>query len=999
MGETVQRRQEADQGLPEIEIKALSGLSLKLDATNQPNNVFKILQNCDLYIPGSIRKVRPSTQFGTGINSPILNFINYWAQPNKANGPVNRVLGITQSCQIVDLLTGATNYNFSGQITPPLSLFPQMDVFPIYFNPFNMVSWKPSTSLGVNQGVFKYGSTDGQPYIYSTKVAGTTGAIEPVWQSLGSADFVDGSVTWHNEGIVNSQRFIENALLIQIPNQLMFFYIEYQFDPNSGTPLIYVQQVGIPQPMVPPEVTPVTITPNLDGYAPVAGRGFVYTLYDPHTFHESSPSPFAGPTYIDDITGGVSAHTTVPGSLLPPLPVSISANGNTAYQSYQTYYIAVPLSVIQAASAAGHQSIFYYATKDGGATFYRIVTLLDSNGNVISNSDGSVDLSTLQNLFNASSPPWQDKFPLPTSMFLQNSVRVYEGSGPINLAPDPHNLGPGSWTQANQANFTIIPGGGQPDPHGASGNFAAAELSGSGSTPTGKTTMRSNPIKVTSGQTYYFSAYCDGTQANVSAATRLIWEVVSVDLSTVYATLTFLPGTPLVGNPMGNGFQSTTFVASSNQVRIVALADDVLFNNPSFPSGGSVIFSNPYLALAPGGVPPTAPTNYPTPDDSLILPAPNALSQNPPPIGLQMALYGGSVFVLERGTYRIWFSNMGDFQSFGANSFLPLDDTAGVPVLELSNVFNGLTVGKQTSMSVITGGQNQFIEAPFEPNHGVQSTRSTIGFGSSFLTLLNTGLTLVSLGARLQIVQQAPDAVTTGFRAESVVGDPIKPFTDAVLPVTMRSLGPDAPISAIDTNRNFFVFSFLSSDGSGVRSVMMDMAHHGPSGWSELAPIIPNTSLGIQSVNQMREILLPNTNKTALMATGLQQPIGTANFPYLLFEGNQSSNTLVAVAETWPLPDLTQLPAPLRDTIKIFREMWVEGEDIGNWSFTVSADYGATFTPPVPLQLRNKLGINARQLIIRFQHSVPTPSNIDPLISYVKLTYSERRQASGKNGF
>lgn len=1011
MGEILQRRQEAEQGLPEIELKVLSGLSIKLDKPYQPNNVWKQLQNCDLYIPGSIRKVRPPTVYGAAkSNGSYLNFVNYWAQPNSPDGPSNRVIAVTSDSKIVDMVTGAVYVDFSSEVPPQITVIPYLEVFPLFFNPFNVVTWSPTLAVNTHNCVMKYGTYDGKFYIYAPLANGTTGNIEPIWQPFGT-NVIDGTITWKNEGEVNSERFQENALLIQIPGFPMFFFVEYRFDPtNSAEAASYwFEEVGIFQPRVPIEVKKVTIAPNLDGYSPVAGRGFVYTLYDPHTFHESSPSPFAGPTQIDNITGGTSVKQTISGSLLPPLQ---TGTGKAPFLSYQSYYLAIPQYVVTQSQANNYTAIFFYATKDGGATFFRIPTLLDSNGNIISNSDGSVPTQTLLNLQSANG--WQDLFPLPTSMLLQNSCRVYEGSGQINLAPDPVNLGPESWTQANAADIMVVPGDGQPNPMpGANTDtiYAAGELTGLGPTPTTpmkKSTLRSNKIQVNPGTPYFFEAFGESVNL-VSAATPnpggtniiggtngIEWDVINGDFSnrnTPYIQLVWGP------HEVGS-FKSGTFTPSHSNVRLRMFANKVVTDDV----GDLVTWSTPFLY--PGTTVPTIPTNYPTPDDALVIPAPPVLSQQPPPMFIQMALFGGAVFGIEEGTFRVWYSNIGDFQSFGANSFLPLDDSAGVPVLELKNVYSKLFVGKQSSMSIVVQSQQDstFHQGTIDPNHGVQSVRSTIGFGSAFVTLLSTGLTIISLGTQTLQIETSVDSVTTGFRPEHVIGDPVKPYTDSISVDGLRTPAIESPCPGIDTNRNFFLFSFkhVKPDSSeDVKMLVANMAHTGMSAWSELVPALPQQSGSsfVQTVNSMKEIIDPPSGELLYVAAGQGQN-SLPQTGFALFNGTQDG-TLTAIAETWPLPDLQQLPAPMRDAIKIFHELWVEGEDISNWTYQWSTDLGVTYSAPVQLRVRNKIGVNGRQISFIFTHAVASadPVNLDPMLSYIKITYSARRQASGQNGY
>lgn len=968
----VERRAQEEQGAPDIVITDISGLSLKLDLPNQPNNVWRELNNLDLYIPGSIRKVLPPVLYGQpGPTAPILNFINYWAQPNQPGGPTNRLLGLSSNGIIWDLTTGTVWADISAYVGNNITTVPYLNVYPLYFNPFTILQWGANLAFDTTDAVIKYGAYDGVLRIYSPAAPGNAGATEPIWTTPTT---VDGGITWNAIGEVKSETFQQNTLLVLVPGQAPIFVVEYRYNPaNPGeVPSKYINKVGIQQPLVPANVVPVTVIQTLNGYFPIAGRGFVYTLYNSHSFHESSPSPFVGGSVKIEDNTNANQVKTIPGSLLPPLPVSQS---NAPYQSYQSYYIAVPLSVVQAGQAQGCDQMYFYATRDGGATFYRITTLLDNNDNIISNADGSVLLSKLVALQAANG--WTDQFPLVnTPMPAEASCRVYEGGGPINLVPAWQTFNPANWTSANANQIVIVPGA------GASGD-SAAELNqatpvGGGAQP--KSTLRSSPIPVTQNATYIFQGYINATDLDSGLAR---FDIVSPDYHTTYMSWTQTPGTT---GYVGGTWTKTPDMYNFVRVRIFAnhcVIDPVSGGNDT---GNSMIsWSEPRMYA--GTVLPTQITQYPTPDEALVLPAPAALTQQAPPdFNLIMQIYGGALFLVEQGTFRIWFSNSGDFQSYGAFSYLPLDDDAGVPVLELANIFSQLIVGKDSSISAITGGGTRgFLEVKYDPNHGVKSVRSSLGFGTSFLTFINTGITDISLGATLVVAQQAADTVSTGFRAQNVIGDPIKPLTDTIDLNTLYTNVIKSPCSAIDSNQNFFLFSFHIL---GLPYILIsNMAHRGPSSWSLLHPYITNGA----GIAQMREVLRPDTNSNAVLISDV-----TSHQVQVVFGGTQANNPLIAQATTWYLPDLRQIPAPERDTIKVFHEMWVEGEDIANWTYEYSVDYN-TFVGPFPLRVRNRIGTNGRQISFRFTHAVN--SNVVPMLSLVKITQSVRRQASGQNGF
>src|ERR1700689_2373882 len=109
MATSLTQRVKAQQEIPMIEVKGFSGLSLKLDATNQPASVWQELDNCDLYVSGSIRKVLPPKLISSpGVN--ILDFVDWYTQPNRAVGPFIRTVGLSLSgstVSVYDLATAA----------------------------------------------------------------------------------------------------------------------------------------------------------------------------------------------------------------------------------------------------------------------------------------------------------------------------------------------------------------------------------------------------------------------------------------------------------------------------------------------------------------------------------------------------------------------------------------------------------------------------------------------------------------------------------------------------------------------------------------------------------------------------------------------------------------------------------------------------------------------------------------------------------------------------
>jgi hypothetical protein len=170
------------------------------------------------------------------------------------------------------------------------------------------------------------------------------------------------------------------------------------------------------------------------------------------------------------------------------------------------------------------------------------------------------------------------------------------------------------------------------------------------------------------------------------------------------------------------------------------------------------------------------------------------------------------------------------------------------------------------------------------------------------------------------------------------------------------------------------------------------LTHRGATPWSTYSkfPLVNGVPQGIVTIKEV-QFKDPVTGNEALgvLASFLDGKV------YQLFGGTQDGSVF-ATAITWPLPDLSQLPFELRDTMKVFRELWVEGEDLPGFEFSWSTDYGATFSPPRPLQNRNQMGASGRQIVIKFTHVVP--SEVTPLLSYMKINYDIEGQAAGSQG-
>ena len=226
-------RLDPNQKTPAIEVKDFSGLSLKADSSNQLSGVWQELENFDLYIPGSIRKVLPAIKFSSqSFPNRIYQFTSYWAEPNRPNGPTLRVIGMDQTSKMFDLTTGELIADL-GTIYGSLTTLPFMEVLPTFLVPFTSRSWFGTTAFALNDFVLKYNATDGILYVFAVTTAGVSGANEPTWITFGP--ITDGSVIWNVQGVPDSERFQENAIIVSVPNKPSMMVVQFRFDPTNDS--------------------------------------------------------------------------------------------------------------------------------------------------------------------------------------------------------------------------------------------------------------------------------------------------------------------------------------------------------------------------------------------------------------------------------------------------------------------------------------------------------------------------------------------------------------------------------------------------------------------------------------------------------------------------------------------------------------------------------------------------------------------------------------------
>ena len=939
----------------EIVIAGWGGLSIYSDPELRPKNTWAQLDNFDLVIDGSIRKILPAILHSGPFPNVLYEILEYRTAINYLGGFLRDIAidGVGDLWDIDGSTTVPWNTDIAAIINGSLDLSrgssgPYLGQMQGYYVPFEIITWLASGTVAEHDAVYRYSATDGNLYVYFAANAGTMGAIEPKWPASGTVN--DNGIIWTNAGILNSFRFKLNYAIIIAHSYPAMKVVEWKYDPTNAAEPYKTKgmRIGVSMPLNPFNLTPAATTPNLNGYGPQTGRAYVWTYYNPNTLHDSSPAPFVGPTKYANLDNS-GAQTILNGSVLQPLPPQTKG-----FTTYQSVYLEVPISALGALYGDGYTCIRCWATVDGGSTFFLLTQLYDDEGNLITNGDGSIPVATLTALQIARG--WTGYVPLPTPQNAVATARIFDGvEGVVNLAPDPLSLGPASWIEAIGSGLSVNP---TSSPLGQA--TFVYQGTGSGSA---QSEYRSIKIPVEAGQTYAFQGYIDNSEGTGGDVRWLIrngaGQAVIVSFEQADSTM---------GNVSG------TFVAPASGMVEICFN----LNNVTVDSGLTLEAGDPFLEL--GSAISTKPVVYPTPDSSLIYPAPAPLSQQPPPPNcLAGVIFENSLFVVDHNDpTRLWYSNPGDFNSFGINAYFQFPSDRSFSIMDLIPLYDRLLVaGPRQIEQVLSNGQGGFTtpQVPFDPQHGSLAYTGNIGYGSGGLILTDAGIALIRLAAKI-----SGEMIETGFTPESIISRPIKPILDAIDPATIHVDAnlPGQPVAVIDNKQDLYLLAFRSNPASAFTDTFVSMPLRSTAA-GQFSRI--TTLPGNGQVQNVREAQLVSNRTYGVLAMTGDKSI------WQMFGGTQDG-TITATAQTQPLPTAADIQPELWDQLKDFGDLVIEGQDLPNFQVSFIDDAGKVYGPrSIPAgQHLVRVGVRSRQLTVQFVHTAATP-NV-PMISFAKLTYS-----------
>lgn len=1014
--------------VPAIELRDFKGLCIKPDIVNRPPNSWRRLDNFDLYIPGSIRKVAaPAVVNSSAFPVVILATAEFKANDQSAE----KSYGVGTDGKIYDLsapLTAGISLGV-GSISQPMwmGLLPGTEI------PYEFIQWQKSLAVTAGEAVTAW-ALDGNKYIFECTTLGNTSATAPpAWPTSGTIS--DGTVTWTNRGLQDQATYQQNYLVIIIQGQQPL-----KFDGTNVTP------VGVSAPTVPINIDQVVQTSvATSGFNFVTGRYYSYTWFNPATLHESAPAPIVG-TFQATVASPSYRGTPTPG--ITNIPFVAADDGDTTFKARGsfigptldgTFYLSIGLTIPQAALTppigSGYTHLRFYATQDGGSQLFLLQTLYDVSGDQLCDANGAVAIAQLGTE--------QGYEAVPITQSLATQVIVYDGidTGNSQVSQDSQPANNDLFTEGNVTYIATTTGTLTVDTDLAvilypRGGFLATSGSYAASQGTNWSLEVRFRAKANNGGGVLASFSASQKYSTTAMLDRVLFMNAAGKIS--FAYLDASTGAWVEIRSSANGWNdgnnhSVDIIASSGggvdmYIDGVHQSNATNNNNPAFI--GYWRFGLAELSVHPA-IPNTAnvpehwqgvldeivfwettaisstvpasnasaaalnanyasviqgetPTNYwrlddlgsviaqPTNDAALVYPAPALTDHYPPPVGRWGAIFQSSLVIQDdTDGATIWPSDTGDFESFGQFQFTRFQTEQDDDVVSLVGGLNLLVVGTSRRVDSLQGADvTSFQRQPIDDLHGFLGHRCVFPLGSKIVGLMRQGLAsydlTMSFGATSGNVQ-------LGYGDATLIGDDI-------LPILQQISMSDAlylVCIAVDNTQNILLFAIKDANGKTYNDVILMFTMGQSPGWSRFLP--PN-SLEYPSIKEM------------LLYDGTIDIIATASDKnvYKLFNTQAPASPLVAVAETQALPTTQQMGYDLWDTDRDFLYMYVEGQDLANFTYQFATDYpnNSAFTPAIPLKAgKNLLGGSGKQIVVRLTHAV-NPTNAPALISYIKIGYT-----------
>jgi len=337
----------------------------------------------------------------------------------------------------------------------------------------------------------------------------------------------------------------------------------------------------------------------------------------------------------------------------------------------------------------------------------------------------------------------------------------------------------------------------------------------------------------------------------------------------------------------------------------------------------------------------------PTDDNLLVNPpqgAPAIGANNPPPVGAVWgAVYQSRYWLVDPNLNTIWFSNIGDFQSFGIYNFFKFPNTILDQITAVVALSDRLIVnGKNTARQITGTDFTSFVEVPVDARRGAVGRRAAITDGDKVYVLTSQSL------ARLSFAEAGPP----------FIGDQIKPLTDSI----QKSSFQTGVNGDIDTDRSILYLAVnINAKQYNDQIILADLGRESPFSVVKGLPT---------EVITIRELEFAD-GSTDIVFSGADGNV------YRLYDNAGGNGSLVAVATH------QQLPMDNVDLWKTWQHYVPSGTDLMNWRIAFSVDGGQTFSTPVPLFTKVPIGLSGKEIVIQLSHSVN--NGVAALLSRAKI--------------
>jgi hypothetical protein len=344
----------------------------------------------------------------------------------------------------------------------------------------------------------------------------------------------------------------------------------------------------------------------------------------------------------------------------------------------------------------------------------------------------------------------------------------------------------------------------------------------------------------------------------------------------------------------------------------------------------------------------------PTQDQELVNPpggAPEIGSHDPPPDAIWGAVYQGRLWLLDSSGRRLWFSQIGDFQSFGVNNFFDFSNDILDTVTSIESLSDRMIVfGKNTARQITGTDFSSFVEVPIDMRRGCLGRRASVHDGDQVYLLTAQSL------ARLAFANAGPP----------FLGDKIKPLTDSIKKSALLNIID----MEIDSTRGILMFGVqINGLTYNDQIILVDLSR------SPESPFTTINGLSTEVVT-LRELEFSDGSKDVLFS-GADRQI------YRVYSKNSPLvGSLVATLET------QELPLEDIDVWKVFQSVSMIGQDMSGWKVSYSVD-DEPFTPLIPLNFRTPCGQSGLTMVVRFVHD-SNPTTVPALLSRGILRYTSK---------